>query len=264
MTAVLRRTKKSHAMQTKKSLLVGFLAIVIFGCNKRDQVVVPTNSHHTSHSTLREAIANSQNWMDSVGIIHNQGMDFLYDTVAVTHDSSQSSVIAYTDVFATSRGASTLPLNASTTISSIMSDASNYGQSTIANSSLSSAAKTYINDLQSNLVSEASGETLTYTGMIDEIETAEGVVIADGTLGSTDKNRLLGALSIMRRSPIPYVNERTPLGGTSSDDFYIPIDVLTSIFVDVDAYCATNNIDLAMDCSFIAYCQFHPEIVPVH
>lgn len=198
-------------MQKKKSLIFLATAIMMFSCTKQnlkteDTVVtqVSTSLYLAGKETDCNLPNNLDNIWDSVGIYHNQALDYVMQE-AVGQPKTITNYVGYSNQFIKNTFGGRIPdisskLFSVLSVETLLSDTSTYFNKTIDSSRYSINVKTYLKSLISIMKDTTDDNSFNYCYIKSKIVELENYVTNDSNLSQSEKDEILRVTSVGRFS----------------------------------------------------------------
>ncbi|MBS4043688.1 MAG: hypothetical protein KGZ59_07710 [Chitinophagaceae bacterium] len=199
-------------MQKKKSLfLLATSAIILFSCTKQNmktkEKAVSENS--TSTFLVREGTecnepGNPENNWDSVGIYHNQALEYVIQE-AVGQPKTITNYVGYSNQFIKITFSGRVPdisskLFSVSSVEKLLSDTATYFNNTIDSSRYSKNVKTYLKNLISIMKDTTDDNSFSYCFIKSKIVELENKVPNDLNLSQSEEDEILRVTSVARHS----------------------------------------------------------------
>lgn len=211
-------------MQTKKAFIVAIITAALWlSCAKQglknEKPELPDNSSsglateggRGGGSPDCNNPANPLNPWDSVGIYHNQAMNYVKQQSEGV-DKTLSNYLGFANDYVISlfdRRDTNLPskLFTASAVESLLSDTTDFYERMINRSSFSRNGKSYLNELISYLKDTSNDNSTEYCQLKERVMQVENEIQADEYLGSDEKDKLLMITSVARYSLFHWNNE---------------------------------------------------------
>lgn len=199
-------------MQKKKSLIfLATTAIIMVSCTKQNLKTkevevsqVSTSSYLVGKGTDCNVPNNSDNIWDSVGIYHNQALEYVIQE-AVGQPKTITNYVGYSNQFMKNTFGERVPdisskLFSVSSVEILLSDTSTYFNNTIDSSRYSRNVKTYLKNLISIMKDTTDDNSFNYCYIKSKIVELENNVPNDSNLSQSEKDVILRVTSVGRFS----------------------------------------------------------------
>lgn len=198
-------------MQTRLTLVaVAFATILVFSCKKQFQTIEDAPQAQFSYNFSREGEIscntpeNADNLWDSVGIYHNQALEYVIQE-SEGQPKSIPTYIGYCNQFITNTFEKRVPdisskLFSASSVEKLLSDTSTFFNNTIDSSRFSGSVKTYFKSMISILKDTTDNNSFDYCFIKKKVVEFENTIANDTNLSESEKDEILRTTSIARYS----------------------------------------------------------------
>lgn len=198
-------------MQTKTTLpILALVAVLFISCTKQLRNANEASQFEVSSASFKgvetncNTPANPDNVWDSVGIYHNQALDYVMQE-ASGQPKTISIYVGYSNQFITHIFSNRVPdisskLFSASSVEKLLSDTSTFFNYTIDNSRYSQNVKDYFKKIILIIKDTTNDKSVDYCYIKEEIVQLEDSVLNDSNLSQNEKDEILRVASVARYS----------------------------------------------------------------